>query len=75
MPTTPDWRSETAPLNQLERPGFAWEFLRRNQDYRADYARNMGAGNDNEPEVADAAANFVRHWGLICTAGPETAGD
>jgi hypothetical protein len=71
----PDWRSETAPLNQLERQGFAWEFLRRNQEYRTGYERIMGAGNDNKPELANAAANFARHWGLICTAGPETAGD
>jgi len=37
----PDWRSRTADeeLNRLERPGFAWEFLRRNKTYRAAYER------------------------------------
>jgi len=69
-----DWRSETAALNQLERPGFAWEFLRRNEDYCADYERIIDAGNDDKPEVANAAANIARHWGLNCTGGPKAAG-
>jgi len=68
----PDWRSETAPLKQLERPGFAWEFLRRNRKYIADYERIMRAGNFDKPDVANAAANIARHWGLNCTAGPKT---
>jgi hypothetical protein len=72
MPNVPDWRSETAPLKQLERPGFAWEFLRRNQKYIADYERIMRAGNFDKPDVANAAANIARHWGLNCTAGPKT---
>ena len=72
MPNVPDWRSETAPLIRLERPGFAWEFLRRNQKYIADYERIMRAGNFDKPDVANAAANIARHWGLNCTAGPKT---
>ncbi len=72
MPNVPDWRSETAPLKQLERPGFAWEFLRRNRKYIADYERIMRAGNFDKPDVANAAANTARHWGLNCTAGPKT---
>lgn len=72
MPNMPDWRSETAPLIRLERPGFAWEFLRRNRIYISDYERIMRAGNFDKPDVANAAANIARHWGLNCTAGPET---
>ena len=68
----PDWRSETATLKQLDRPGFAWEFLRRNRKYIADYERIMRAGNFDKPDVANAAANIARHWGLNCTAGPKT---
>lgn len=45
--------------------GFAWDFLRRNQDYRAGYARIIGAENDSEPELANAAVNFAWHWELI----------
>ena len=42
MPTE-YWRSpETIDhLNRLERPGFAVEFLRRNADYRRDFARTQ----------------------------------
>jgi hypothetical protein len=32
----------------------------------------MRAGNFDKPDVANAAANIARHWGLNCTAGPET---
>ncbi len=76
MPTRPDWRaaSESASLNQLERSGFAWEFLRRNVDYRAGYARVTKPTNHNTPEVANAAANFARHWGLNCTGRPDPVG-
>ncbi len=72
MPTKPDWRSSTdeAALNKLERPGFAWEFLRRNQEYRAGFEQIIGSRTDNKPEVADAAANFARRWGLVFRPGP-----
>ena len=42
MPTE-YWRSpETIDsLKRLERPGFAVEFLRRNLDYRRDFARML----------------------------------
>jgi hypothetical protein len=41
MPTRPDWRisSATEPLNQLDRAGFAWEFLRRNPQYKREFAQ------------------------------------
>lgn len=41
MPTISDWRLPRAAesLNGLDRAGFAWEFLRRNPQYRADYGR------------------------------------
>ncbi len=76
MTILPDWRSETdtANFNKLERPGFAWEFLRRNQEYRAGYERIMSRGNQENPEVATAAANFAQNWGLICTGRPKSAG-
>jgi hypothetical protein len=44
-----DWRSETASLNQLERQGFAWKFLRRNSSYRADYERIAQQATVNTP--------------------------
>jgi hypothetical protein len=44
MAGPPDWRSEeiVRELSRLERHGFAWEFLRRNPEYRDDYARQSG---------------------------------
>lgn len=41
MAEPPDWRLQQTEraLNQLERQGFAWEFLRRNPDYRREYDR------------------------------------
>ena len=36
MPRTMDWRSPNAAdaLKELDRSGLAWEFLRRNPEYR-----------------------------------------
>lgn len=65
MPTE-NWQSpETIErLNRLERPGFAVEFLRRNADYRRDYARTQRqiARHDVDPDTA--RARFALRWGL-----------
>lgn len=61
-----DWRSPSAYdyLQDLNRPGVAWEFLRRNQEYRADYSdpnfrAALGAATDG-PEL---------RWGLRFRGG------
>ena len=62
----PDWRSaaDYAPLLALNRPGFAWEFLRRNSDYRCDAAQlNLNGG-------AAGAGDLPRHWGLTFCRRP-----
>jgi len=66
MPRTMDWRSQDAgdALKELDRAGFAWEFLRRNPEYRQDYRRaleRIAAGAITE-EAAMAAIS--RRWGL-----------
>ncbi|QPF90837.1 transcriptional regulator domain-containing protein [Bradyrhizobium commune] len=65
MPTQ-YWRSpETIDrLNRLERPGFALEFLRRNADYRRDFARTKRqvARDGADPETI--RTGFARRWGL-----------
>ncbi|MCP3476443.1 DUF6499 domain-containing protein [Bradyrhizobium sp. CCGUVB1N3] len=65
MPTQ-YWRSpETIErLNRLERPGFALEFLRRNADYRRDFARiqRQIARDGVDPE--NARSGLARRWGL-----------
>jgi hypothetical protein len=59
-----DWRCAEAylALAELPPPALAWEFLRRNRDYHADYQRHveevaLGAGVDAETR------RFAR-WGL-----------
>jgi hypothetical protein len=49
MPPASDWRSLTGHdyLKRLNRPGFAWEFLRRNPAYQEDYETMVrGAASD-----------------------------
>lgn len=69
MPGRPDWRSSSAAqtLNQLDRAGFAWEFLRRNPDYRKDYRRIV----EDAEGAARAAAACGERWGLVFRLPPE----
>lgn len=62
------WRSEDAveQLNQLERPGFAFEFLRRNAAYRGDYARTQRRIALGRVDQDAARADLARRWGLRC---------
>jgi len=68
MTENADWRSKAAEekLNALERPGFAWEFLRRNLAYRAAYKRI--ARRDANHHQADA--EIARRWGLLYCPKP-----
>ena len=58
-----DWRSPAAYdyAKTLQSAGLAWEFLRRNPEYRADY--RTAADDDG----ADAIAAV---WGLRFPGGP-----
>jgi Family of unknown function (DUF6499) len=48
-----DWRSGAAydGLNEVSLKGLAWEYLRRNPDYVADYERLAGAAGNSETSV------------------------
>ncbi|MGO4683503.1 transcriptional regulator domain-containing protein [Hyphomicrobium sp. 2TAF46] len=62
MPGKGQWRNESAYdyIDDLDPAALAWEFLRRNRDYRKEYARVMrGSGID-----AAAASGLAEHWGL-----------
>jgi hypothetical protein len=66
MPPASAWRSLTGHdyLKRLDRPGFAWEFLRRNPAYQEDYETMVrGAASDagSEGMTWDALA---WRWGL-----------
>jgi hypothetical protein len=61
-----DWRLvETySYLDGLDLTAFAWEFLRRNSDYRANYKSLASEGNE---------ALLGRRWG--CAANPNLSAD
>jgi hypothetical protein len=68
-----DWRDGTyyAPLLQLERPGFAWEWLRRDERYRgeahlAGFSRRILSGIEVRKDD-DRASN----WGLHAFEDPD----
>jgi hypothetical protein len=52
-------------LHHLDRPGFAWEFLRRNPDYRA-FARKLSGERSAAPRTRLSRAHAqAGRWGLI----------
>ena len=59
MATKPDWRQASAyDLNQLDRAGLAWEFLRRNPQYRRECEQLTAEAS------RDVLAAIGEHWGL-----------
>ena len=69
----PDWRDPAGyrPLLALDRPGFAWEFLRRNPAYRAEAPRTpplQRQGRTNLLRI-DAPAGGAARWGLWFPGG------
>ena len=62
MTKRPDWRSPdyVDALKNLDRAGFAWEFLRRNPAYRDDYE-----GIAEDPDESELSSETVGgNWGL-----------
>lgn len=64
MAEAPDWRSHETEreLSRLERQEFAWEFLRRNPDYRRDYTRERSARRS--AAASDIERSSAPRWGL-----------
>ncbi|MDO8972411.1 transcriptional regulator domain-containing protein [Reyranella sp.] len=74
MTKRPDWRSPdyVDALKNLDRAGFAWEFLRRNPAYRDDYA-----GIAEDPDKSELSSETVGgNWGLSfrLQSGPQWVG-
>lgn len=66
-----DWRSPAAYRHTMHLPaaGFAWEYLRRNEDYRQDY--NAAVLTD---QLADRDLDvFANRWGLRFPLRPRRA--
>ena len=57
-----DWRAPAAYRHAKNLPaaGFAWEYLRRNDDYRHDF-QNIAATAQADGRELEA---FVKRWGL-----------
>ena len=70
---TPDWRNAEAyaPLLQVERSGFAWEWLRRNERYREDALRVLDRKSSMEAGFPADADEGAERWGLHAFEAPE----
>lgn len=57
-----DWRSPTAyrHAKQIPATGFAWEYLRRNDDYRHDF-QTLAQTGEVDGKQLDV---FAQRWGL-----------
>lgn len=66
-----DWRSEEryAGLRELSAPALAWEFLRRNDDYQADFKRITAEVASGGTGRADDAC--LAFWGLSFRRGSD----
>ena len=70
MPPASDWRSSATYeyLNDLDPAEFAWEYLRRNPEYRRDFRTIV-----REPTSDDDTEASARLWGLRFRDRPECA--
>lgn len=66
MPKRMDWRSQDATdaLKDLDRSGLAWEFLRRNPEYREDYRQALQRIASGAITEEAAMAEISPRWGL-----------
>lgn len=73
MPDDENWRSHdaTAYLDRVQRASFAWEFLRRNPDYREDYEDMSRDAASGTTIALEAALALAQRWGLSFPVRPE----
>ncbi|WP_239026324.1 transcriptional regulator domain-containing protein [Novosphingobium decolorationis] len=66
------WRSEAAYdyVDKLTTSELAWEFLRRNPDYRASFQRLLSSGRLTD----ETATAFAHQWGLSFRSRPKHHG-
>ena len=66
MPPASDWRSLTQHdyLKDLDRSGFAWEFLRRNPAYQEDYNTIVREAASDAADEEIRREPLVWRWGL-----------
>jgi hypothetical protein len=73
MPRTTDWRSPQAvdALLEFDRADLAWEFLRRNPDYREDFRQTLQRVATGEISEEAAMMEFSRRWGYPFARDPD----
>ncbi|WP_254701248.1 transcriptional regulator domain-containing protein [Neorhizobium galegae] len=66
------WRSEAAYdyIDQLTTSDLAWEFLRRNPDYRFAFQELLSSGRLSD----ETATSFAEQWGLSFRSRPTDHG-
>jgi hypothetical protein len=66
MPAVSDWRSpeEYEDCRHLDRPGFSWEFLRRNSTYQQDYEAIVRGSTSDAGRGGSTIEAFARRWGV-----------
>ncbi len=64
----PDWRSTDSyrPALNYDAAAFAWEYLRRNLEYRADYAKSVEVSSLETTGIVD----MRKRWGVCFRARP-----
>jgi hypothetical protein len=72
MPRTRDWRSPEAAdaLKDLDRSGLAWEFLRRDPEFREHYASILERFESNALSEEAALAELSDRWGCLILRDP-----
>ncbi|WEX08500.1 DUF6499 domain-containing protein [Chelativorans sp. AA-79] len=67
-----DWRSPQfeEQLGRLDRGGVAFEFLRRNKEYRRDYAETLARIASGGTDEAAEIERLSCRWGLSFPGGP-----
>jgi Family of unknown function (DUF6499) len=62
-------------LLELDRAGLAWEFLRRNPDYRKDFRQTLQRIALGDISEEAAMTEFSRRWGLSFRPRSRLVGD
>lgn len=67
-----NWRSPQfeEQLGRLDRGGVAFEFLRRNKEYRQDFAETLARIASGGADKAAEIERLSRRWGLSFRGGP-----
>ena len=70
MPRTRDWRSPEAAeaLKDLDRSGLAWEFLRRNREFREHYTTILERIASNALSEEAALTEVADRWDASSSA-------